>query len=240
MGSQKPHFTLVLARGGDGKSAPRPAGPAATDTYFEGEAAAYRAGDDETLARIVDRRLDSAAEKRDRLLIYVDQWEELYVMAPAPEEKERLKQHSADVEKFIELLVASTSSASSRASVVLTARADFYNPLIRNPLLAALLPCQQVNIPPMSRDDLKDAIRTPAKMAGLSFDPPNLVDRVLDDVGLEEGRLPLLQFALKETSAACGRPCTRHRPCHRQGGATPRRSRRSASCRRACRREPSN
>ena len=33
-------------------------------------------------------------------------------------------------------------------------RADFYNPLIRNPLLAALLPKQQVNIPPMSRDDL--------------------------------------------------------------------------------------
>jgi hypothetical protein len=29
--------------------------------------------------------------------------------------------------------------------------------------------------------------------------PPQLVDRILDDVGLEEGRLPLLQFALKET-----------------------------------------
>ena len=73
---------------------------------------------------------------------------------PAAEDKERLKQHSADVEKFIELLVAAASGAGSRASVVLTVRADFYNPLIRNPLLAALLPKQQVNIPPMSRDDL--------------------------------------------------------------------------------------
>ena len=48
-------------------------------------------------------------EKPDRLLIYVDQWEELYAMAPPPEDKERLDQHSADVEKFIELLVAAAS-----------------------------------------------------------------------------------------------------------------------------------
>ena len=120
-------------------------------------------------------------------------------MAPPPEDKERLEQHSADVEKIHRAPGRGASGAGSRASVVLTVRADFYNPLIRNPLLAALLPKQQVNIPPMSRDDLRSAIETPAKTAGLSFAPPELVDRILDDVGLEEGRLPLLQFALKET-----------------------------------------
>jgi WD40 repeat protein/energy-coupling factor transporter ATP-binding protein EcfA2 len=169
------------------------------DAWLEKEATFLRAGDAETLTRAVDRRLDGAPEKPDRLLIYVDQWEELYAMAPPPEDKARLARHSADVEKFIELLVAAASGASSRASVVMTVRADFYNPLIRNPLVAALLPKQQVNIPPMSRDDLRSAIEAPAKKAGLSFAPPQLVDRVLDDVGLEEGRLPLLQFALKET-----------------------------------------
>jgi WD40 repeat protein len=178
---------------------PDNAGPAEIDARLEKEAAFYRAGGSETLARIVDRRLDSAPEKPDRLLIYVDQWEELHAMAPAAEDTERRRQHSADVEKFVEALIGATSPAGSRASVVLTVRADFYNPLIRNPLLAALLPKQQVNIPPMSRDDLRSAIETPAKTAGLSFAPPELVDRILDDVGLEEGRLPLLQFALKET-----------------------------------------
>jgi hypothetical protein len=177
---------------------PGNAGPAAIDTWLEGEAAAYRAGDKDTLARIVDLRLDKAPERPDRLLVYVDQWEELDAMAPPQEDKERRERHSADVERFIELLVAAASGAGSRASVVMTVRADFYNPLIRNPLLAALLPKQQVNIPPMSRDDLRLAIETPAKTAGLSFAPPQLVDRILDDVGLEEGRLPLLQFALKE------------------------------------------
>ena len=180
-------------------AAPDNAGPFEIDAYLEKEAAFLCAGDAGALARAIDRRLDAAAEKPDRLLIYVDQWEELYAMAPPAEDKERLRRHSDDVEKFIALLVAATSAAGSRASVVLTVRADFYNPLIRNPRLAALLPKQQVNIPPMSRDDLRAAIETPAKTAGLSFAPPELVDRILDDVGLEEGRLPLLQFALKET-----------------------------------------
>ena len=178
---------------------PAKAGEFEFDAWLEKEASFLRAGDVETLARAVDRHLDAAPEKPDRLLIYVDQWEELYAMAPPPEDKARVEQHGADVEKFIALLVATAADPRSRAKVVLTVRADFYNPLTRNPLLAALLPKQQVNIPPMSRDDLREAIVTPAKAAWLSFAPPALVDRILDDVGLEEGRLPLLQFALKET-----------------------------------------
>jgi hypothetical protein len=180
-------------------AAPEHAGPAAMDSYLEGEAAAYRAGDADKLARIVNDRLNAAPEKPDRLLIYVDQWEELYAMAPRPEETDRLQQHSNDVKRFIELLVAAASGSRSRATVVLTARADFYASLIRNPLLSALLPRQQVNIPPMNESDLRSAVETPATKAGLSFAPPALVDQILVDVGTQEGRLPLLQFALKET-----------------------------------------
>ena len=180
-------------------AAPEHAGPAAIESYLEGEAAAYRSGDLEMLSYVVDRRLDNTPEKPDRLLIYVDQWEELYAMAPRPEDRERREQHTEDVEKFIALLVTAASRERSRASVVLTARADFYAPLIRNPLLSALLPRQQVNITPMRESDLRSAIETPAKKAGLSFAPPALVDQILVDVGTQEGRLPLLQFALKET-----------------------------------------
>jgi TPR repeat protein len=179
-------------------SAPDNAGPAAIDSYLEGEAAAYRTGDADKVARIVSDRLDATPERPDRLLIYVDQWEELYAMAPATEDNERVRQHSADVERFIALLVAATTGR-SRASVVLTVRADFYNPLMRSPSISALLPRQQVNIPPMRSGDLRSAVQTPAQKAGLSFAPPELVEHILNDVGLEEGRLPLLQFALKET-----------------------------------------
>ena len=180
-------------------TAPENAGPAEIDAYLEREVEFYRDGDADTLTRIVDRRLDGAPEKPDRLLIYVDQWEELYAMAPAAEDKERLRHHASDVDKFIRLLVAATSGERSRATVVLTVRADFYNPLVQNPLISTLLPQQQVNIPLMGSGDLRSAIETPAKNAGLSFSPPELVDQILNDVGSEEGRLPLLQFALKET-----------------------------------------
>jgi WD40 repeat protein/energy-coupling factor transporter ATP-binding protein EcfA2 len=178
---------------------PKDAGPAETDAHLEKEAAAYRAGDPSMLGRIIVDRLDAAPEKPDRLLIYVDQWEELYAMAPSTEEAEQRRQHSSDVEKFVALLVAATSNQRSRATVVLTVRADFYNPLIRHTPLSTLLPKQQVNIPRMSPSDLRSSIETPAKKAGLLFAPPELVDQILNDVGLEEGRLPLLQYALKET-----------------------------------------
>jgi hypothetical protein len=189
---KSPLRTLAAAFG----TAPENAGPAEIDAYLEREAEFYRAGDANTLARIVDRRLDAAPERPDRLLVYVDQWEELYAMAPATEEKEHLRQHTSDVDKFIGLLVA--SGVRPRATVVFTIRADFYNPLVRNPLISKLLPSQQVNIPLMGLGNLRSAIEMPAKNARLSFSPPELVDEILNDVGSQEGRLPLLQFALKE------------------------------------------
>jgi hypothetical protein len=180
------------------EGAPGKATQTEIDDWLENGAESYRSGDAEKLARIIERRLDAAAERPDRLLIYIDQWEELYAMAPALDDKQ-YAQHAEDVGKFIALIVAATAGQRARARVVLTVRSDFYNPLIQNPSIGPLLPRQQVNIPPMTEDDIRIAIVAPAKKAGLSFSPPELVDGILSDVGLQEGRLPLLQFALKET-----------------------------------------
>ena len=178
--------------------APQDKGPAAIHNYFEDEAKAYRAGDPTMLASIVDSRLNAASEKPDRLLIYVDQWEELYAMAPAPEEnKKDAEQHAKDVDKFIALLLAATAGKGARAKVVLTVRADFYAHLIGNRATSALLPAAQVNIPAMTPEDFHAVIEKPATKAGLTFDPPTLIAQILNDVGAQEGRLPLLQFALK-------------------------------------------
>ncbi len=107
--SKSPLRALAEAFG----SMPDNTGQFEIDTWLEKEAAFLRAGDAESLARVVDRRLDAAPEKPDRLLIYIDQWEELYAMAPESEEKERVKQHSTDVERFIELLVAQDRARAS-------------------------------------------------------------------------------------------------------------------------------
>jgi hypothetical protein len=84
---------------------------------------------------------------------------------------------------FLVIILPFSESPSNKINDVV--RADFYNPLIRHAQISALLPRQQVNIPPMTRSDLQSAIETPAKKAGLSFAPPALVDQILNDVGTE-------------------------------------------------------
>src|SRR5262249_21648986 len=54
---------------------------------------------------------------------------------------------------------------------------------------------------PMKLFDRTRTIVEPAKKVGLAFDPPSLVQRILDDTGEDESMLPLLQYALKETWA---------------------------------------
>src|ERR1051326_4720662 len=98
------------------------------------------------LSRIITDRLATAPEQPDRLLVYVDQWEELYAMASGAEDTEAQERHARDVERFIELLLAGSCYEAARPPVVLRVRADFYGPLIRHPGLSALLPQQQVNL----------------------------------------------------------------------------------------------
>ena len=74
-------------------------------------------------------------------------------------------------------------------------RADFYDPLIRD--LGSILPAQQVTLTGMPREELKLTITEPARLVGLSFDPPAVVGQILADIGEDEGRLPLLQYALR-------------------------------------------
>ena len=161
------------------------------------EADALRTGDPELLSHMIREGLDRAEGKPERLLLYIDQWEELYAQAPPSTDGERAAQHAADVNRFIDLLLAAARSAP--VAVVGTVRADFYDPLIGHEQIKSLLPDCQVLLGKMLRADLEQTIVEPAKKVGLVFDPPDLVRRILDEAGEDEGMLPLLQYALKET-----------------------------------------
>ena len=141
--------------------------------------------------------MERAEGKPDRLLLYVDQWEELYAQGPPGTDRERAAQHAADVDRFIDLLL--TAARTAPVAVVGTVRADFYDPLIGHEQIKSLLPSRQVLLGKMLRSDLEQTITEPARKVGLVFDPPDLVQRILDEAGEDEGMLPLLQYALKET-----------------------------------------
>ena len=174
-------------------------GAAEYQTKITSEAGKLRTGDPELLSHMIRDELDRAQGKPERLLLYIDQWEELYVQAPPGGDREQAARHAGDVSRFIDLLLAAARTAP--VSVVATVRADFYDPLIAHQEIRSLLPSRQVLLGSMSRDQLESAIVEPAKKVGLTFDPPGLVQRILDDAGEDEGTLPLLQYALKETWA---------------------------------------
>ena len=134
----------------------------------------------------------------ERLLLFIDQWEELYTLAVTTKSVEKRTQKQDDLNRFIDLLIESTEE--SPTNVVLTVRADFYGQLLQHPRLPAIIENQQINLGPMTRSQLQRCIEGPASAIGIGFrDDERLVERILDDVGTDEGKLPLLEYALRET-----------------------------------------
>jgi energy-coupling factor transporter ATP-binding protein EcfA2 len=174
-------------------------GAAEYATKITNEADKLKTGDLGLLSYMIREQLDQAEGKPDRLLLYIDQWEELYAQAPPSSDKGRAAEHAAGVNRFIDLLL--TASQTAPVAVVGTVRADFYDPLIGHQEIKSLLPTRQVLLGKMQRSELEQTILEPAKKVGLTFDPPSLVQRILDETGEDEGMLPLLQYALKETWA---------------------------------------
>jgi energy-coupling factor transporter ATP-binding protein EcfA2 len=164
-------------------------GAAAYAMKINDETEALRNGRPNLLASMIQQYLQRAEGKPDRLLLYVDQWEELYAQTPSISDKERATQHAADVNRFIDLLL--TAAKTAPVAVVATVRADFYDPLIGHEEIKALLPTRQVLLGKMLRSELESTIVGPARKVGLAFDPPNLVQRILDEAGEDEGMLPL-------------------------------------------------
>jgi TPR repeat protein/energy-coupling factor transporter ATP-binding protein EcfA2 len=174
-------------------------GAAEYATKITNEAEKLRTGEPELLSHMIREQLDRAEGKPDRLLLYVDQWEEFYTQGPSSSARERAAEHAADVNRFIDLLLNAAPSAP--VTVVASVRADFYDPLIAHQKIRALLPTQQILLAAMHRSELERTIVEPARKVELAFDPPSLVQRILDEAGDDEGMLPLLQYALKETWA---------------------------------------
>ena len=124
-----------------------------------------------------------------RLLLFVDQWEELYTNCEKPKRRER----------FVQELLEATSRKDSPLTVVLTVRGDFYNEILRDRSLLDRLQHAELKLGPMNAAELRSTIEGPAKVenVGLTFQD-GLVDRILKEAGEEPGNLPLLEFAMEE------------------------------------------
>jgi formylglycine-generating enzyme required for sulfatase activity len=132
-------------------------------------------------------RLGEGGSRPQRLLLIVDQFEELFTLCRDREERRA----------FVDNLLAA-AAPDSVTTVILTLRADFYAHCAQfDNLRQALESCQRY-IGAMSEEELRQAIEAPAAQGGWDLEP-GLVDLMLEDVAEEPGALPLLSHALLET-----------------------------------------
>jgi WD domain, G-beta repeat len=133
---------------------------------------------------VVDRVLAKANARR--LLLVIDQFEELFALEPA------VRQPLLDA--LLEAVAAQRRRAEPMLTVAVTLRADFLGQALAHSGLAEALQGASLMLGPMSREQLRQAIEGPA--AHQATYEPGLVDRILVDVGENPGTLPLLEFAL--------------------------------------------
>jgi len=132
--------------------------------------------------------LDAALAQRGTdgvALLIVDQLEE--VMTQCRERTER--------DAFMERLAKLARDSGMR--IVATVRSGF-EPVIRTSVLAPVWGEARFLLPPMTRAEMRQAIERPAEDAVLYFEPPALVEQMIDEVADAPGGLPLLSFALSE------------------------------------------
>jgi hypothetical protein len=125
------------------------------------------------------------ADRRVRLLLLVDQFEELWTVA--------------DEEQRDTMLAALTALAAqdARVHVVVTLRADYLGHALEHPAIGPLVRDHTTLLAPMTSDELFEAILEPARAVDVVVET-ELAAAIVADAGRSAGSLPLVQFALTE------------------------------------------
>jgi hypothetical protein len=132
-----------------------------------------------------------SAHPSGQLCLAIDQAEGLMMVAGA----EACARTLADLAQALE-------AHGSRLRVVLALRSEF-EPVFRASALGPLWAAGVFPVPAMAHHELREIIEQPARSAELTFDPPALVDTLIDEVLQAPGGLPLLSFALRELYVRC-------------------------------------
>jgi hypothetical protein len=136
--------------------------------------------DEKGIARAVDQLVASGFR---RVVLFFDQAEEL-LSRTAPEELGDLTERLAAIDR-------------DRLALIFALRTASLEAWQRNESLMRLTPDDPVWIKPLDPLRLREVIVRPAELAGIKFEPPGVVDLILEQTG--DGRaLPLLAALLEE------------------------------------------
>ena len=134
------------------------------------------------LGRVL-RRWSRTANKR--VLLFIDQFEELYTQETTRED--RLA--------YTACLAGVADDVASPLRLALAMRSDFAERVAEDPLFMDQMSRGLMFLAPLDREGLREALERPLEMAGHSFESEEMVESILDELETTAGALPLLQFA---------------------------------------------
>jgi hypothetical protein len=122
-----------------------------------------------------------------RLLLFIDQFEEVFAPTVSADERRLL----------IDLIITAAQETNSPVCVVIALRADFYDRVLAFPELGRLIAGHSHVMTAMELPDLIQVARLPAEAddVRLTFEP-GLIEDMVYSVRGQPGALPLLQFTL--------------------------------------------
>jgi WD40 repeat protein len=131
------------------------------------------------------------------LLLVIDQFEELITLTRKAQPN-RQSDTPEEWQQFLQLLETTLAATLPQLRIIVTLRSDFEPRFLNSEALKSYWTKARFPVRAMRSDELRQAIEGPASEMALYFEPANLVDRLIDEVGQMPGALPLLSFTLSE------------------------------------------
>jgi hypothetical protein len=126
-------------------------------------------------------------DRHRRAVLIIDQFEEVFTKAKSAHE----------TKSFINFITQAVQHANTRATVVIGLRSEFLPNVDAHPELKSLIERHTLRLAPMEDAELARAIVLPALETGAQIEP-QLVARLVADVGGDPTQLPKLQMALRD------------------------------------------
>ncbi|HEX3475487.1 MAG TPA: serine/threonine-protein kinase, partial [Kofleriaceae bacterium] len=142
--------------------------------------------DPDAVARAIRVRVGARDPASHRLLVFVDQLEELLTLSPPREAR------------LVAAAIAALAVRSPSLRVLATARADFLSRLAMLPGLGDEMARGLYFLRPLGGDQIREAIVRPAAARGATYESEALIEELVAHAENAPGGLPLLQFTLAE------------------------------------------
>jgi energy-coupling factor transporter ATP-binding protein EcfA2 len=141
---------------------------------------------------LVDIVHQARLRKGESLLVVVDQFEELFRTVDTD------PGHASEAAAFVKLLLTAAASKDVPVFVAITMRSDFIGDCAKFRDLPEAVNDGVFLVPRLTRDEMMRAIEEPVLRGGEHV-APQLVARLLEDVGAGADQLPVLEHALMRT-----------------------------------------